>query len=68
MAIRRRGRSSTEELIIYIALVAVGTIPVTIAIAHRSGLGTEGTIGLLMIVAGIVGLTYLAWSHRDRIV
>lgn len=66
MVSTRHSWSDAEELIVYLALVAVGAIPVGIALAHHSGLGAEATIGLLMIVGGIIGLTYLAWSRRDR--
>ncbi len=62
----RRYGSFAEELTIYLALVAVGAIPVIIALVHRTGLGVEPTLGLLMIFLGIMGLVYLAWSRRDR--
>ena len=62
----RRNGSFAEELTIYVALVAVGAIPVVVALVQRSGLGVEPTIGLLMIFLGILGLAYLAWSRRDR--
>ncbi len=68
MPIARRHISWTEveDLIVYLALVVVGAIPVTSALARRAGLGAEATIGLVLMFLGVVGLTYLAWPRRDR--
>ncbi len=66
MARRRRFLSELEELVIYVALVLVGAIPIGVALANRTGLGAEATIGLIMVVAGMAGLTFVAWSRRDR--
>jgi hypothetical protein len=66
MARRRQYLSGLEELLIYLALVIVGAIPIGVALVNRTGFGGEATIGLLMLLAGISGLTFRAWSHRHR--
>jgi hypothetical protein len=45
-----------EELIIYIALCVVGAMPVAGAISRGGAFGVEPTLGIFMMVAGIVGL------------
>ena len=45
-----------EELIIYVALCGVGAIPVAGVLSRGGAFGVEPTIGLLMMIAGIVGL------------
>ncbi len=63
---RRRSWARIEDLIVYVSLIVVGAIPVGSALVRKTGLGAEPTIGLVMIGLGLLGLTYLAWSRRDR--
>lgn len=44
-----------EEGILYALLLAIGAIPVAIAIAAGAPFGVEATLGLLMSAAGLVG-------------
>lgn len=55
-----------EELILYALLVAIGAIPVVIAIAQRAVFGVEATLGLLMVAVGLVGAAFHARRTRHR--
>jgi hypothetical protein len=46
----------SEERILHAVLCAVGAIPVVIAVLRGGGFGVEATVGLVMAVAGLVGL------------
>jgi hypothetical protein len=52
----RRRQVDREQTIVHGALVAVGVIPVAIALATGDPLGSEATLGLLLVAAGLVGL------------
>jgi hypothetical protein len=52
----------SEERIVYAALCLVGAIPVAVALAHGGAFGVEPTLGLIMALAGAVGLIFA----RDR--
>ena len=48
--------SDHDEVVIYALLVAIGVIPVIVAVVLRAALGTEATIGAAMIAVGAAGL------------
>jgi len=48
-------RFDSEHAILHGALVAVGVIPVAIALVTGARLGTEVTVGLLLVALGLVG-------------
>jgi UPF0716 family protein affecting phage T7 exclusion len=56
----RAGRADspavTEERLVYVALCLIGAIPIAVALAHGGAFGVEPTIGLLMALAGAIGL------------
>src|SRR5439155_26767194 len=56
--------ASPEELILYGMLIAIGAIPVVIALAERATFGADATLGLLMVGAGAVGA--IAYTRRVR--
>ena len=58
--------SSNEELIVYGLLVAIGVIPVVIALVQHARFGFWETIGLIMACAGTVGFLAcgLRWWRR----
>lgn len=62
----RSCHAQSEELIIYGLLVAIGAIPVAIALAERAAFGAEATLGLLMVCAGAIGAINVALSSRAR--
>jgi len=66
----RDDRSSTsrsaEELILYAVLVAIGVIPVAIALARHARFGAEETIGLLMVAVGAFAFAHALRRHRRR--
>jgi hypothetical protein len=45
-----------EEMILYVLLVAIGAIPVVLALVDGSRIGVEATIGLIMVCAGLLGV------------
>jgi hypothetical protein len=48
-----------EELILYVALCVVGAIPAVSTLARSAAFGVEPTLGLLMVLAGVIGLAGL---------
>ena len=58
--------SHTEERIVYALLVVVGLIPVATALAQGTVFGVEATIGLLMVLAGVIGAVSDALRARDH--
>lgn len=48
--------SDHDELVIYALLVAIGVVPVIVALALGAAFGTEATIGAAMIALGAAGL------------
>ena len=57
-----------EELVLYALLVAIGAIPVVLALVDGGTFGVEATIGLLMVSAGLLGALAYLWraALRDR--
>ncbi len=53
----------TEDRIIYTLLIAIGIIPVAIALASDRPFGWDATAGLVMASMGLVGL---GWSILTR--
>lgn len=45
-----------EELVLYAALLAIGGIPVIVAVLGATPFGFDATLGALMCVAGAFGL------------
>ena len=62
----RSSKAHSEELIIYALLVAIGAIPVAIALVQRTVFGVEATLGLLMVCAGATGAIVHAWRARNH--
>ena len=54
--VRAESPAASEERLVYAALCLVGAIPVGVALAHGGTFGVEPTIGLLMVLAGAIGL------------
>jgi hypothetical protein len=46
---------SPEEPILYALFVAIGAIPIAIALDERAAFGVEATVGLIMMCAGVLG-------------
>lgn len=55
-AAAKEPRSPNEELVLYAALVAIGAIPVIVALAGAIPWGFDATLGVLMTAAGVIGL------------
>lgn len=53
-----------EELVLYALFVAIGAIPVVLALVHGGTFGVDATLGLLMISAGALGALAHAWRIR----
>ena len=53
-----------EELILYALFIAIGAIPVVLALADGGTFGVDATLGLLMICAGALGAVAHAWRIR----
>ncbi len=45
----------SEEIVIHALLVAIGAIPVVLALVQHAHFGAEATLGLLMLAAGVSG-------------
>jgi hypothetical protein len=45
-----------EELILYALLVAIGAIPVVLALVGDGSFGVDATLGLLMMCGGALGV------------
>lgn len=57
-------RPSPEELILYGLLVAIGAIPVVLALASGGTFDVNATLGLLMVLGGALG--GIAYTCRIR--
>lgn len=58
--------SDHDELVIYALLVAIGAIPVIIALVLGAALGTEATLGATMIGLGAAGVAPRIRRRRRR--
>jgi hypothetical protein len=60
-------RRSPEELILYGLLVAIGAIPVVLALASGGTFDVNATLGLLMVSGGALGaIAYACRTHTGR--
>lgn len=68
MRAARRAQVDTEDLVLYGLLVVIGLIPVVIALVDRAAFGFDATLGLMMVVIGLVGwvvqLARARWTRR----
>jgi hypothetical protein len=59
-----RPRIDPEDLVLYGLLVVIGLIPVAITVLERWAFGFDATLGLIMVVTGIIGLAiHVARAH-----
>jgi hypothetical protein len=61
----RVARAPSEEVILYGTLCAIGAIPIALDIANGGAFGVQATIGLVMTIAGAIGLADAA-RRRGR--
>ena len=54
----RRPNVDPEDLVLYGLLLVVGIIPVVITIIEGSAFGFDATLGLMMVVVGLVGMVF----------
>jgi hypothetical protein len=52
-----------EEVVLYGALLAIGGIPVIVALLGATAFGFDATLGALMCVAGLFGLLARRYGH-----
>jgi hypothetical protein len=58
-------RWNAEELVLYGLLVAIGAIPVVVAVVGGGMFGVEPTIGLGMVCLGLIGtVVHLCRNRR----
>jgi hypothetical protein len=62
----RRRHVDPEDLVLYGLLMFVGIIPVIIAVVDRSAFGFDATLGLMMLVVGIVGMVFHVARARGK--
>ncbi len=57
-----------EDLVLYALLVVIGALPVIGSLVDRVPFGAEATLGLVLLVLGLLGLTATAVrvSRRHR--
>jgi hypothetical protein len=55
-------REPSEEVVLYGALIAIGGIPVVVALLGATAFGFDATLGALMTGGGALGL----WRYRQR--
>ena len=55
---------NAEELILYGLLVAIGAIPVALALVQGGVFGVEPTLGLVMLCMGLLGVSL--YLRRNR--
>jgi hypothetical protein len=58
-----------DEVVSYVLLAIAGGLPVGGALAHHESFHTEATLGLFMMIAGLLGLAAslrAAWRERRR--
>jgi hypothetical protein len=58
------GRNA-EELVLYGLVVAIGAIPVVVAVAQGGTFGGEPTIGLVMLCLGLIGTVVHLRGNRS---
>ena len=64
---RRRNLVDPEDLVLYGLLIAIGVIPVAIAVIEHAAFGFDATLGLLMLAVGGVGLlVHVLRARRSR--
>jgi hypothetical protein len=61
---RERPTIHTEELIIYIGLVLIGAIRVTQQLVEGGAWGAGGTVGLALVVLGLLALVLRTVPRR----
>jgi hypothetical protein len=61
-----RRRSTDEQLILYVLLAAVGLIPVVVTLEEGGNFGVEPTLGLVMLLAALIGLLQMWRVARRR--
>jgi hypothetical protein len=44
-----------EEAILYTLLMVIGAIPVAVTLFRHAAFGVEATVGMMMVLAGLVG-------------
>lgn len=60
-------RVDPEDLVLYGLLVVIGAIPVLIAVIDRAAFGFDATLGLIMLVMGVVGMLFhVMHARRSR--
>jgi hypothetical protein len=63
----RRPEVNPEDLVLYGLLVVIGLIPVVIAVIERVAFGFDATLGLMMVVVGVVGwVVHVSRARRNR--
>lgn len=45
-----------EELVVYVALVLIGVLPIIGTVVQGGPMGVEPSIGFLMVLVGVLGL------------
>jgi len=66
MRAKRSIHPDLEELILYALMTIIGAIPVAIALAQRATFGFDSTLGLLMVVLGVVGMSVQLTRYLRR--
>ena len=56
-----------EGFILYGILAAIGAIPVVVALVERAEFGSDATLGLIMLVVGLVGMLATRWARAAGI-
>ncbi len=62
----RRPQIDPEDLVLYGLLLVIGVIPVVITLVDRAAFGFDATLGLMMVVVGIVGIVFHVLRARWR--
>jgi hypothetical protein len=61
----RRRTVDPEGIVLYGMLAAIGAIPVVIAIVEKIPFGFDATVGLIMLVTGLIGM-FVARGRSSR--
>ena len=48
-------KTGSEELVLYALLFVIGAVPTIVAIVQGTSFGIDGTLGALMMAAGLFG-------------
>ena len=56
-AVEAAPRPPHEERVLYLALVAFGVLPVAFALIRGGAFGTDATVGAILAIVGVAGLT-----------